>query len=98
MFRGVYNIESLQVETGEPSLDTRQLKLSLQYYRKMKANPENQAYSCVVNPEFKSLFRKKPGTIPTLGIRLKPHLQDMEVDPEAVSVVRPSECPPWLLR
>ena len=34
-------IESLQVETGEPSLETRRLKLSLQYYIKMKANPEN---------------------------------------------------------
>ena len=49
-------IESLQVETGEPSLETRRLKLSLQYYMKMKANPENPAYSCVVNPEYKRLF------------------------------------------
>ena len=39
-------IESFQVETGEPSLVTRRLKLSLQYYMKMKANPENPAYSC----------------------------------------------------
>ena len=36
------HIESLQVETGEPSLETRRLKLSLQYYMKMKANPENR--------------------------------------------------------
>ena len=50
------SIESLQVQTGEPSLETRRLKLSLQYYIKMKANPENPAYSCVVNPEFKSLI------------------------------------------
>ena len=48
-------IESLQVETGEPSLKTRRLKLSLQYYMKMKANPENPAYSCVVNPEFQEI-------------------------------------------
>ena len=70
-------IESLQVETGEPSLETRRLKLSLQYYMKMKANPENPAYSCVVNPEYKRLFNNKPGTIPTLVIRLQPHLEDM---------------------
>ena len=91
-------IESLQVETGEPSLETRRLKLSLQYYMKMKANPENPAYSCVVNPEYKRLFNNKPGTIPTLGIRLQPHLEDMEVDLDAISVVRPPECPPWLLQ
>ena len=91
-------IESLQVETGEPSLETRRLKLSLQYYMKMKANPENPAYSCVVNPEYKRLFNNKPGTIPPLGIRLQPHLEDMEVELDAISVVRPPECPPWLLQ
>ena len=68
------------METGEPSLETRRLKLSLQYYMKMKANSENPAYSCVVNPEYKRLFNNKPGTIPPLGIRLQPHLEDMEVE------------------
>ena len=48
-------IKSLQVETGEPSSVIRRLKLSLQCYMKMKANPENPAYSCVVNPEYKRL-------------------------------------------
>ena len=91
-------IESLQVETGEPSLETRRLKLSLQYYMKMKANPENPAYSCVVNPEYKRLFNNKPGTIPPLGIRLQPHLEDMEVELDAISIVRSPECPPWLLQ
>ena len=65
---------------------------------KMKANPENSAYSCVVNPEYKRLFNNKPGTIPTLVIRLHPHLEDMEVELDAISVVRPPECPPWLLQ
>ena len=91
-------IESLQMETGEPPLDTRRLKLSLQYYMKMKTNPENPAYSCVVNPEFNKLFNNKPGTIPTLNIRLQPHLEDMEVDLDAISVVHPPECAPWLLQ
>ena len=91
-------IESLQLETGVPSLGTRRLKLSLQYYTKMKANSENPAYSCVVNSEYKRLFNNKPGTIPTLGIRLQPHLEDMKVNLDAISVVRPPECPPWLLQ
>ena len=61
----------------------------------MKANPENPAYSCA---EYKKSFNNKPGTISTLGIRLQPHLEDMEVDLEAISVVRPPECPRWLLQ
>ena len=58
---------------------------------KMKVNPENLAYSCVVNPEYKRLFNNKPETIPTLGIRLQPHLEDMEVDLAAISVVSPAD-------
>ena len=58
---------------------------------KMKANPENPAYSCVVSLEYKRLFNNKPGTIPTLGIRLKLPLEDMEVDLDAIGVVRPPE-------
>ena len=65
---------------------------------KMKANPENPAYSCVVNPEYKRLFNNKSGTIPPLGIRLQPHLEDMEVELDAISVVRSPECTPWLLQ
>ena len=64
----------------------------------MTADPENAAYSCVASPEYKRLFNNKPGTIPTLGIRLQPHLEDMEVALDAISVVRPPECPPWLLQ
>ena len=64
---------------------------------KMKSNPDNSTYSCVVNPQFKRMFSNKPGTIPTLGIRLQPHLEDMEVDLEAIRVVYLPECPPWLL-
>ena len=93
-----HTIESHQVETGEPSLQTRRLKLSLQYYAKMKANLANPAYSCAVNPEFRRLFISKPRTMPTLGIRLQPHLEDTKVDLDSISVVRPPECPPWLLQ
>ena len=67
---GAFNsspIESLQLETGEPSLVTRRLKLSLQYYMKMKANPENPS---------------------TLGIRFQPHMEDMELGLDAISIVR----------
>ena len=66
-------------------------------FRKSNANPENPAYSCVVNPEFKRLFRSKPRTISTSVIRLHPHLEDMEVDHDAISDVRPPECSPWFL-
>ena len=53
----------LQVDSGQPSLQNCRLKLSLQYYIKLIVNPDNPAYSCVVNPVFQKLFRSKPSAI-----------------------------------
>ena len=39
--------QSLCTEAHEPSLNTRRLKLSLNYVLKLKSLPENPAYSCV---------------------------------------------------
>ena len=91
-------IESLHVEAGEPTLYSRRVKLSLQYYMKIKASPENPAYSCVVEPEYITLFRNKPNMIEPLGIRLPPHLENMEVELDSISVLSTPECPPWLLQ
>ena len=44
-------IESLQVEANEPSLGLRREQLSLQYALKLKANPNNPAYTAVFNPK-----------------------------------------------
>ena len=86
------------MDAGQPSLQNRRLKLSLQYYMKLEADPDNPAYSCVVNPVFQRLFRSKRSAMPTLGIRLQSHLKDMEMELDAISVVRPPQCPPPLLQ
>ena len=42
--------ESLHAEGTEPPLEIRSLKFSLNYYIKLKANPNNPAYDCVFKP------------------------------------------------
>ena len=54
------------MDTDEPSLQTRRMKLSLQYYIKLKVDLYNPAHSCVVNPELRRLLRSKPVAVPTL--------------------------------
>ena len=78
------------METGEPSLRDSPVEAEPAILYEDKANPENPAYSCVVNPEYKRLFNNKPETMPTLGIRLQPHLEDMEVKLDAISVCAPT--------
>ena len=41
-------------------IESLQVELSLKYYMKLKADPDNPAYSCVINPEFQRLFKSKP--------------------------------------
>jgi hypothetical protein len=46
--------ESLYVETNEPSLENRRIKLGMQYTTKLKVYPSNPTYDCVFN----SLYEK----------------------------------------
>ena len=68
-------VESLYAEANEPSLSNRRIKLGLQYATKLKAYPDNPAYSCVFNPPYEHIFEKHVNKIPPFGIRIKPHLQ-----------------------
>ena len=45
-------VDSLYVEAKEPLLDLRRLKLTLQYNVKLKANIDNHAFDCVLNPQY----------------------------------------------
>ena len=59
-------IPSLLVEAGKMPLSLRREKLCLQYVMKLKSNPNNPAYNCVFNPDFKIHFQSQPQVIPTL--------------------------------
>ena len=90
--------ESLYVEANEPPLELRRLKLSFNYFIKLKANPDNPAYDCVLNPPFANVFEEKPKETPTFGIRMsfasndaKINLKDINDEPLA------TVSPPWIL-
>ncbi|KAL5015725.1 hypothetical protein ScPMuIL_005314, partial [Solemya velum] len=66
--------ESLYAQANEPSLYLRCTKLSLQYATKLYSNPDNPAFNCVFNPQYKILFVQKANDIPTFGIHIGPEL------------------------
>ena len=72
--------QSLYIEAHEPSLTTRQLKLSLNYVLKLKSLPENPAYSYVFEPENPKLFEESESKVPPLGIRILPHLEKSKLN------------------
>ena len=61
-------------EANEPFLDEKRIELARQYITKLCLNPSNPAYDCVVNLIFSDHYDKKPTSIPTLGLRMKPHI------------------------
>ena len=78
--------DSLCVEANEPPLALRRTKLALQYCLKQKLSPANPAYSFVFQPKFQDRFEGNPER-GLLGIRMKPHLENLDLDTFPVSQV-----------
>ena len=93
----VHLLLSLYVEAHEPSLTTRQVKLSLNYVLKLKSLPENPAYSCVFEPENTKLFEASESKVPPLGIRIIPHLEKSKLNLNLVDDASPLDIVPWKL-
>ena len=92
-------VHSLYAEAGEPSLTHRRLKLALYYCLKLRSEPKNPAYGCVIKPEFKEKFEESPGSIAPLGIRLLPHLEDANINASIISdLSKFPDSPPWMLK
>ena len=64
-------INSLYAEANEPSLNLRRKKLSLQYYLKLKSNPDNPTHKVVFEPLYKDEFIEKEKVIPPLVFAAK---------------------------
>jgi len=88
---------SLYVESNEPSLEQRRTKLSLQYTLKIISHPQNPAYDCIYNPHFIDKYDTKPKVIPPLGIRIRTHTDEMNIDLDIIAEITLSPVPPWLL-
>ena len=89
--------QSLYIEAHEPSLTTRQLKLSLNYVLKLKSLPENTAYSCVFEPENTKLFEKSESKDSTSWICILPHLEKSKVNLNLVDDAPSLDIVPWKL-
>ena len=70
----------------------------MKYYLKLKSLPDNPANDCVLNPIHKEKFEKKPKEILPLGLRIKPHLKDANINVGAIDD-NPLDTivPPWTL-
>ena len=88
-------VESLYVEARELPLEERRIKLALQYITKLKSDPLNPAYDCVFRPLYEQMFDNRSNVIAPLGIRMKYHIVECDLDLYTISDVSLFDIPPW---
>ena len=87
-------VTSLYAESGEPSLEHRRLKLSLNYTAKLNSTPENPCYDSLSNSSSAEFFKTKK-TDPALGARIENHFQNMDVNVKNIDSEKVRKPPPW---
>ena len=81
-------VNGLYAEPNEPSLNLGRKKLSLQYYLKLKSNPDNPTHKVLFEPLYKDEFIEKEKFVPPFSLRC-------EYDLEDVAKHKISEVPLW---
>ena len=89
-------VPSLYAEAGEPSLELRRLRLSVNYGIKLRAMPENPAYKAVFKEPDEHTFPEKH--LPPFRHRVLPRLRAAEVKLEEVKTERLTNEAPWVHR
>ena len=79
---------------GGRSLEHRRLKLSMNYFLKLKSLPENPCFDPITDPAPSELF-EKPKTDPPFGTRILPHSLEADIDPSLIDIQYERTPPPW---
>ena len=68
-----------------------------QYIVKLKTNPDNPAFDCVFDPQLEDLYDKNKYAIKPIGLRVKKHLHDSNLNLDIAKPSTLSDIPPWQL-
>ena len=86
------------MEADEPSSYSRREKLSLQYAKRLAANPSNPAYEVTFPPNYVNLYEQKPKAIKSFGIRISPLLESAGIKPQNVEKHFTPNIPSWCIK
>ena len=89
-------INSLYVEANEPSLNLRRKKLGMQYYLKLKSNPDNPTHAVVFEHLYKDDFLKKENVIPPFSLRCDADVKNLDFDLTDVAESKIPDTPLWI--
>ena len=75
---------SIYVEADEPSLYSLKEKFSLQYAIRLAAYPSNPAHEVSFPPKYVDVYKKKPKSSKSFGIRILPLLESANIKPQNI--------------
>lgn len=96
-------VSSLYTEANETPLEERRLKLSMNYYIKIHANPDNPAYYSMINfDNIRDIYISKPNKrggmtrppIPPVGLKMETAMQDAGIYTDDISPMIIPDFPP----
>ena len=73
-------------------------KLALNYITQVKANLKNPANAVIFEPNYETLYEKKPKAIRPIGLRLKPAIDQACLNLDTVREKKVPEIPPWTIK
>ena len=73
---------------------TRRLKLSMNYFLKLKSLPNNPCHNVINNPPPSELFERTK-TIPPFGTRTLPHIEEANIEPNSIDSQYERTPIPW---
>ena len=97
---GVYRtspIESIYVTAWEKPLDLQREFLSFNFILKTKAFPESSSFNILNNFSFDRLYTLKPRSPQPLHVRMKPNIEESNLNEVMIHQCRPFRVPPWLV-
>ena len=88
-------VESLYVESGEPSLSDRRKSLQLQYYIRSKRQFPDRTIVRLDDDSVDPIYQARPSKPRSLGIRVRQYVRDLGLEIPPISRFSIGNVPPW---
>ncbi|XP_076329360.1 uncharacterized protein LOC143235273 [Tachypleus tridentatus] len=90
-------VQSIYIESHEPSLHLRRLQLSLQYTSKLHSLPKHPTWKCVFLPRWAVLFQNRRSVIAPFGLCIRAQLDELGLSLDNIADSTGWPIPPWLI-
>ncbi|XP_076365493.1 uncharacterized protein LOC143254340 isoform X1 [Tachypleus tridentatus] len=92
-----FPVQSLYIESHEPSLHLHCLQLSLLYSSKLHSVPKHPTWGCVFLPRWAILFQNRRSAIASFGLRIQVQLDELGLSLDNIADSTGLPIPPWLI-